>query len=278
MINPRLRFGLGDCERDKEEGAKQPGNNLLPHHDDGNGQTRHPEGHALTSATYTSSYKARKAGTHHSYPQFLLRPMTASRMANQQGYSRLPNDNDDNRDLANPDQSWNPDNDTLTSAAHSSADIAHNAPPHGSTTGPQMPMSNVPNPVQYVSEDKDADTVMQDNYSDLPSAINGPLTSRPPPASRPTMALCRLLEPHYGEPFITLTERQTINSDTVLEPVIGLLVNLKETTVPDYHPGLRTSGQEKVLAARLEGIAKHIQEQVERLGEAERGVVEMRLW
>jgi hypothetical protein len=176
MVNPRLRFGFGDYGPHEEEGASQPGNNSLPHDDDDNDQSWHPDDDALTSATYSSSYKARKAGAQHPYRQYPLGPTTASQMANQQGYSRLPNDDDDNRDLANPDQGWNSEDDTLTSAAYSSGDRVTNAPPH-----------DVPDSVQYVSEGEDTNTIMQDDY--MPPVIYRPRISRPP------IALFRLPEP-----------------------------------------------------------------------------------
>jgi hypothetical protein len=262
MANSPSRSGLGDDEPSDEEGALWSGINSPPHDDDTHlDQSWDPGRETLTSLSYTSSYKARKAAAHHFYSGYSLGPTTATQMADQHGYTRNPNDDEDHRDLANPDQGWNPDNDTLAFSAVSSGDGA-----------------NDPNAGPYASEDEDADTVMEDDYSDLPPLVYGPPTSIPLPTQSPSMAQYPLPEPHYEVPFITLMHSQTIDSDSVLDPVLGLLVNLKVTTVPDYHPGLQTRSHEKVLAVRLEGIAGSIRERLKNLSETKRGKLELMLW
>jgi hypothetical protein len=239
MVNRCLKFGFGHYGPQKE-GACQD-RSYLPHDDDGHtDQIWDSEGDALTSATYTSAYAVRSTVGRYLYPRYRVKLTVDFLMANHQDSSRLPNDDDGYRDLPNPEQGWNPDNDTLTSATFSSSHAAHNAPQHnshrhdssGSSTAPQMPMFNTPNDgPEGVSDDDDADTVIDD--SDLPPV------NYSPPILRPLMPQRRLREPHYGGPFITLTESQTTAIDTILAPVLKHLITLKETTLSDYHPGLR---------------------------------------
>lgn len=202
--------------------------------------------------------------------------------ANLQDGSRLLHDDDDeHRDLANPDQIWDPEHDTLISTAHTTAHAAYNAHAHYSypqnthshptgATDHHMPMVTLPSQEPVFRWDSDAETVM--HGEDMPPLIDGPPTPHPHGAQQ------HVSQPDYGVPFIALTETESAAMGMAVEPVYEYLWKLKETTVPDYYPGLRATSNEKMLAVRLREIAQFVQLYFEPSSDTGRGVVELRFW
>jgi hypothetical protein len=117
IVNQDLNSGSGDYRRESQEGTNRDDSSHLPR--DNNKQFDQivdPQEELLTSATDTTSFAARKSGLHHSYPQYSSGSLTAHHMADQQDPSHIANEDAENRKLADPDHSWDPDNDALMSA------------------------------------------------------------------------------------------------------------------------------------------------------------------
>jgi hypothetical protein len=104
MVNQDLNSGSGDYGRESQEGTNRDDSGHLPRDDDERfDQMVDPQGELLTSATYTTSFAARKSGLHHSYPRYLSGSLTAHHMADQQDPSHMANEDAENRELADPD-------------------------------------------------------------------------------------------------------------------------------------------------------------------------------
>jgi hypothetical protein len=210
-------------------------------------------------------------------------------------YNRLSNDDEENRDLANPSRSWSPDTELFSSAlsafdlimqARNSAhvDYSNTTPSFG--LGYEDPVQDLTGsswaPIQapgYVAaRSRYITDGVQDDYTgvemqdeSLPAPV--PLISQAP--------LPELPQPDYGEPFVTLLGAEKASMEKILEPVRDELETLKKTTVeslPKYHPSTRANNHPRVLGTRLGGIAEHIRQHLAPIAEARRGAQEMRLW
>jgi hypothetical protein len=187
------------------------------------------------------------------------------------------NDHNENRDLANPDKNWDPDDEYI--ARPSLEQVSHN---------PCAP------PINADHSCIDPRTIMLDSTgsgTNRADSLEVEVPSDPQSLTAPGSALGaganmdigkRLLpQPEYGEAFLDLLpdERQAIGH--LLSPVRDSLLRLRATTpesLPDYHSHTRTRNHAQVLRVRLQDAAAYIQHILRESPEDARGQLELRLW
>jgi hypothetical protein len=186
-------------------------------------------------------------------------------------------DHNENRDLANPDKEWDPDDEyiarpSLEQVSYNPCALPTNAD-HSCIDPRTIMLENIG------SGTNRADSLEVEVPLD-PQSVTAP-GSVPGAGANMNIGRRLLPQPEYGEAFLDLLpdERQAI--DYLLSPVRDSLLRLRATTpesLPDYHSHTRTRNHAQVLRARLTDVAAHIQRILRESPEHARGELELRLW